>query len=375
MPVTPAAPLRCRLALALAALIAAVTPALAAPEAKPVAGQQVRFPQGVWSALPQVGPDGKVRQCVLVAPRQRAGKDGPINTRFAINISRGSGFVFVIHDDGLPSEQVLDDQAEVVIGGRVFPAISFQVAGTAFTFHPGDAASAIEALSKAQQIRLRSDGGGVDSGTIEINLPAEALNWLRACGKAFDIAIDKVTDPDAPPMPAARPRSPQTLLLQPTKAGPPGIEDKQKIDGWDASELRSNEGQIIVCFIRRHYYAGSDPGARHLATFFMVSRKKGLTMLLKDSNLKLPEGSAVEATLKIGETPFTGFSAQVQGPDEIGIFPQHGAALAKALENGARALMRSPLSDNFELPVQASVIPWLRACARRNGIAIEPVGQ
>jgi hypothetical protein len=37
--------------------------------------------------------------------------------------------------------------------------------------------------------------------------------------------------------------------------------------------------------------------------------------------------------------------------------------------------MKSPLSDNFEFPVQASVIPWLRACARRNGIAIEPVGQ
>jgi hypothetical protein len=60
MPVSPAAPLHYRLALALAA----VTPALAAPEAKPLASQQVRFPQGVWSALPQVGPDGKVRQCV-----------------------------------------------------------------------------------------------------------------------------------------------------------------------------------------------------------------------------------------------------------------------------------------------------------------------
>jgi hypothetical protein len=46
-----------------------------------------------------------------------------------------------------------------------------------------------------------------------------------------------------------------------------------------------------------------------------------------------------------------------------------------ALENGTRALMKSPVSDNFEFPVQASVIPWLRACARRNGIAIEPVGQ
>ena len=42
---------------------------------------------------------------------------------------------------------------------------------------------------------------------------------------------------------------------------------------------------------------------------------------------------------------------------------------------GARALMKSPVSDNFEFPVQASVVPWLRACARRNGIAFEPVGQ
>ena len=107
----------------------------------------------------------------------------------------------------------------------------------------------------------------------------------------------------------------------------------------------------------------------------MVSRKKGLTMMLKDSNLHLPEGNTIEATLKIGDAPFTGFSALVQGPDEIGIFPQHGAALAKALESGARALMKSPVSDNFEFPVQASVIPWLRACARRNGIAFEPVGQ
>jgi hypothetical protein len=364
-----------RLALAFASLIFLAAPTSAAPEAKPVAGQQVRFQQGIWAGVPQVGPDGKVRQCVLVSPRQRAGKDGPVNTRFAINISRGSGFVFVIRDDDIPSEQVLDDQAEVLLGGRSFPAVGFQVADTAFTFHPQDAAGAIEALGKAKQVRLRSDGGGVDSGPIDINLPAEALNWLKACGKTFDIAIDKVTDPDAPAMPTARPRSPKTLVLAATKAGPPGIEDKQKIDGWDASELRNNDGQIIICFIRRHYYMGSEPGSRHLATFLMVSRRKGLTMMLKDSNLHLPEGNAVEATFQIGETPFTGFSAQVQGPDEIGLFPQHGTALAKALENGARALMKSPVSDNFEFPVQASVIPWLRACARRNGIAIEPVGQ
>jgi hypothetical protein len=48
-------------------------PALAAPAGKPVAGQQVRFSKGTWSALPQVGLDGKVRQCVLVALRQRTG--------------------------------------------------------------------------------------------------------------------------------------------------------------------------------------------------------------------------------------------------------------------------------------------------------------
>src|SRR5689334_2247496 len=139
------------------------------------------------------------------------------------------------------------------------------------TFHPGDAAGALDALGKARQVRLRSDGGGVDSGPIEINLPQEALNWLKACGKTFDIAIDKVTDPAAPVLPAARARSPKTLMMAATNAGPPGMDDKQKIDGWDASELRNNEGQIIVCIIRRHYYAGSEPGARHLATFLMVS--------------------------------------------------------------------------------------------------------
>jgi hypothetical protein len=201
MTITTIAPSCRRLALALAALIATATPSLAAPQPKPVAGQQVRFPQGVWAGVPQVGPDGKVRQCVLVAPRQRVGKDGPVNTRFAINISRGSGFVFVIHDDGIPSEQVLDDQAEVLLDQRSFPAVGFQIAGTAFTFHPGDAAAALEALGKAQQVQLRSDGGGIDSGPIEINLPREALNWLKACGKTFDIAIDKVSDPDAAPMP------------------------------------------------------------------------------------------------------------------------------------------------------------------------------
>jgi hypothetical protein len=65
-----------RIAAALTALLAATAAALAAPNDKPVAGQQVRFPNGYWSGLPQAGPDGEVRQCVLVALRrqQRSGR-------------------------------------------------------------------------------------------------------------------------------------------------------------------------------------------------------------------------------------------------------------------------------------------------------------
>jgi hypothetical protein len=58
--------------------------------------------------------------------------------------------------------------------------------------------------------------------------------------------------------------------------------------------------------------------------------------------------------------------------DEIGIFPQHGKALAAALEKGVRVTFKTEVSDHFEFPVQASVVLWLRACARRNGIAMEP---
>ena len=58
------------------------------------------------------------------------------------------------------------------------------------------------------------------------------------------------------------------------------------------------------------------------------------------------------------------------------VFVIHDDGLpSETLANGVRALMKSPVADDFEFPVQASVIPWLRACARRNGIAIEPVGQ
>jgi hypothetical protein len=367
--------LRSRIGGALASVIAATASSVgAAPVEKPVAGQQVRFPNGYWSALPQVGPDGKVRQCVLVALRQRAGNDVPVDTRFALNISRGAGLVFTIQDDGLPTEQVLDDQAEVMIDGRAFPAVGFPI-GTAFVFHPGDAAGALTAVGKATQVRLRSDGAGVDSGAITIDLPTEALGWLKQCGKAFDIAIDKPTDPDAPETPVPRSRSPKIAIMPATPAGPPGIEDKQKIEGWDASELRNRDGSIIVCYIRCRYVTGSEPGSRTLGTFLMVSRLKGFTMMLKDSNLNLPEGQPVEATLKLGSEPFTAFSAHVLGQDEIGIFPQHGAALAAALETGARATFKTTTGDQLEFPVQAGVVPWLRACARRNGIAIEPAGQ
>ena len=367
---------RRRIGAALAFFITATAPCFvhAAPTEKPVAGQQVRFAKGFWSALPQVDPNGKVRQCVLVALRQRAGKDGPVNTRFAINISRGAGIVVTMGDDGLPTEQVLDDQAEIVIDDRVFPAVGFPI-GNTFVFHPGDAAGALVAIGKAARVRLRSDGAGIDSGAVTIDLPPEALNWLKQCGKTFDIAIDKPTDPDAPDLPVPLPRSPRTAVLPATAAGPPGMADKQKIEGWDASELRSNDGNIIVCYIRRRYVTGSEPGSRRLGTFLMVSQRKGFTMMLKDSNVKLPEGQPVEATLDVGGTPFAGFSAQVLGEDEIGIFPQHGKALAAVLEQGVRATFKSKVSDVFEFPVQGSVVPWLRACARRNGIAMEPVTQ
>lgn len=375
----PADMLWTRRMAALAVIVAAnlALPALAATADNPVAGKQVRFPQGVWSALPQVGPDGKVRQCVLIAPRQRSKAGGKIDTAFALNISRGSGLSIMLMDDGMPSERVLDDQAEIVIDGRSFPAVGFPV-GNAFALHPGDAEGLLAALGKARDVTLRSDGAGVDSGPIVLDLPADALSWLKQCGETFDIAIDGPTDPNAPEMPAPRPRSPKIAVMQPTPAGPPGIEDKQKIEGWDASELRNGDGAIVACFIRRRYLIGTDAPApqRRLAIFLIVSRAKGLTMMLKDSKLNRPEGQAIEATLRIGNVPFEAFSAQVEGPDEIGLFPQHGAALAEAIETGSVLAMKAKtIEDNYEFSVHPGVIGWLRACARRNAIAIEPAGR
>ena len=105
----------------------------------------------------------------------------------------------------------------------------------------------------------------------------------------------------------------------------------------------------------------------------MVSRAKGLTMMLKDSNNHLPSGEPVNAALTIDKKRFDGFEARVLGSDEIGIFPQHGAALALALADGATVVFKAPkVADDMTFPVQSSVVPWLRACARRHGIAIEP---
>ncbi|OAF05506.1 hypothetical protein AYJ54_00950 [Bradyrhizobium centrolobii] len=66
----------------------------------------------------------------------------------------------------------------------------------------------------------------------------------------------------------------------------------------------------------------------------------------------------------------------MEGSDEIGIFPQHGVALAAAIETGSvLAVKAETVEDNYEFSVQPGIIGWLRACARRNEMAIEPAGQ
>ncbi len=175
----------------------------------------------------------------------------------------------------------LDDQAEIVLDDHAFPAAAFTVGSDTLALHPGDAAGALAALEKTTKLRLRSDGAGIDTGPIALDLPGEALGWLKQCDKQFDIAIDRPSDPNAGPLPVPRPRSPEIASAQPTPAGPPGMEDKQKISGWDASELRDFAGKIAVCFIRQHYTVKS-PGARSIGTYLLVSRAKGLTIMLKD---------------------------------------------------------------------------------------------
>jgi hypothetical protein len=168
-------------------------------------------------------------------------------------------------------------------------------------------------------------------------------------------------------------QTPEIGTSKPTPAGPPGIEDRQKISGWDASEIRGDDGRVLACMIRQHYTMGG-PNGRSIGTFLVASRSKGLTMLLKDSALDLSggPGTPLDATFKIGDKPFSGFSAQVEGHDEIAIFPDHGAALASALDGGVKAQFDAVKVETMTFPVVAGVVPWLRACTRRWGFGFEP---
>ncbi len=375
--------LQTAIALAAALCLAAAlgTGARAAAPEKPVAGRQVHFPVGTWSALPQVGPDGKVRQCVLVALRSRPAPDGAgggIWTQFSLDISSGAGLVIALTDEALRSDAVLDDQAEIIVGDRSFPAVAFTVANsTTLASHPGDAAGVLKALAKTTTLRVRADGAGVDTGPIALKLPDEALAWLQQCGQMFNIAIDRPSDPNAPPLPTPRPRSPQIAPAVSTAGGPPGIDDKQKIAGWDASELRSADGRIAVCYIRQRYTLvvdmtkPPDPHAPVFINSLMASRAKGLTMMLKNTGLDRPEGQPVEATLAFDGKPFTGIAVHMLGHDEIGIFPEHGTAFAQALGDGVTFSFKSPIYG-LDYPIPAGVVPWLRACARRSGFGFEP---
>jgi hypothetical protein len=350
----------------------------AAPQ--PIAGQQVHFPDGAWSAVPQIGPNGKVRQCVLLAKRPRASPAGPVDSGLSLNISTGSGLVFALIDDKLPAADILDEQAEIVVDGTTFPAVAFTVAGSnSLAFHPGDAAGVLAALAKAASLQLFTAGAAIDTGPIALDLPDDALSWLAQCGKKFHIAVDKPTDPNAPPLPAVRPRSPEIAPAIATPAGPPGIETKWKIAGWDASELRGSDGRILACMIRQHYSEpqGAGPAVKlHvLATFLIASRSKGLTMLLKDSNIDVPGEAPVESTLAIGGKPFPGYAAHALGSDEIGIFPQHGLALAAALGDGIEVDFNAPKVERMEFSIPAGAVPWLRACARRNDFGFEPAAK
>jgi hypothetical protein len=341
---------------------------------KPVAGKQVHFENGTWSAVPQTSPNGKVRQCVMVAVRPRATPDDKIDTQFAVNIGTGAGLTFALTDDKLPTEHVLDDEGEIILDGKSFPAVAFTVGGpggNSVAFHPGNAAAVLAALGKTNLIQLRSDGVGLDTGPIVLDLHDDAYAWLKQCGTQFKIALDQPSDPNAGTLPVPRPHSPEIGSTQPTLQGPPGIEDKQKISGWDASELRGDDGRVLACMIRQHYY---EPGSKphDLGTFLFVSRLKGLTMMIKDSFLNLPGSASVDAMFEIDGKKFSGFSAQVEGSDEIAIFPDHGAALASALGDGVMAKFDAAKVETMEFPIVAGVVPWLRACAHRWNISFEP---
>ena len=54
-----------------------------------------------------------------------------------------------------------------------------------------------------------------------------------------------------------------------------------------------------------------------IAAQFSVGRRSGPTIVLKDSIFNFTEGQPIEATMKIGQEPFTAFSAEMMDHDEI----------------------------------------------------------
>jgi len=364
-------------AAAAASVLAAAPPAGAAPPT-PQAITPVHFPEGIWSAAPQVGPDGKVRQCVLVAFRSRKGDHGPIETRFSFTIGRGAGFAVNLTDEYLPREQILDDEAEILIDGKSFPAVAFTLGpmaeAQALAVHPGDAAGALAALGRAKQLTLRTAGAGIDSGPIALHLPSDALQYLKTCGERFDIAIDRPTDPNAPDMPVPHPRSPRVAMPEPTATGMPGVDDIRKIEGWDASELRAPDGTIDTCYIRRRYSAGSGADLHMSVTALLVGRTGGFRIVLKDSNLHMTQDQELDATLSAGGKPIDDFAAKVMSVNEIGIFPAHARTFAAVLDSADSVDFKSKVVG-VEFPLAGGALGWARACARRNGIAFEPGGK
>jgi hypothetical protein len=88
--------------LAAIVAMAASTAAIALPAEKPVAGKQVHFPNGVWSAVPQVGPNGRVRGGVFAQhPSELAGALEKSNSA-AIRAPTGYQFEFPVRAGVVP---------------------------------------------------------------------------------------------------------------------------------------------------------------------------------------------------------------------------------------------------------------------------------
>ena len=117
---------------------------------------------------------------------------------------------------------------------------------------------------------------------------ADALAWLVQCGKQFDIALDHPTDPNAPPLPAARPRSPEIAPIRPNASGLPGADDIEKIGKWDASELRNSDGRVGACYIRARYGMGSDSNRLLIASLFFEGEPGGMREAYRYMYERLP---------------------------------------------------------------------------------------